>query len=113
MKNDPRERRRFRRVSFPCKIYILTAPLHVIKCKTENIGAGGVRVLIDENLPVSTTVGLELYLSQKLIKCRGKVVWIVERKDQKKGPKFDIGLEFHQISSEDRETIDIFVKSLV
>lgn len=113
MKTDPKERRKFRRASFPCKIYILTAPLHVIQCRTENIGAGGVRVLIDENLPLYSLVGLKLYLSKKPIECRGKVVWIVERKSEKKDSKFDIGLEFHQISSEDRQTIDIFVKSLV
>ncbi|MFO8053393.1 MAG: PilZ domain-containing protein [Candidatus Omnitrophota bacterium] len=113
MKNDPRERRRFRRANFPCKIYILTAPLHVIKCRTENVGAGGVRVLIDENLRVSSLVGLKLYLSKEPIECKGKVVWAVERKNEKKSPKFDIGLEFHQISSEDRQTIDIFVKSLI
>jgi len=50
---------------------------------------------------------------KKPIECKGKVVWIVERKFEEKGSKFDIGLEFHQISSEDRQTIDIFVKSLV
>ncbi|MCF7869675.1 MAG: PilZ domain-containing protein [Candidatus Omnitrophica bacterium] len=113
MKGDPKERRRFRRASFPCEIYILTAPLHVIQCKTENIGAGGVRVLIDENLPLHSIVGLKLYLSKKPIECRGKVVWIVKRKIEEKDFKFDIGLEFHQISSEDRQIIGIFVKSLV
>lgn len=113
MKNNFEERRRFRRAKFPCEIYILTAPLHVIKCRTENVGAGGVRVLIDENLPVSSLVGIKLYLSKKPIECRGKVVWIVKKENDKKESKFDIGLQFHQISPEDRQVVDIFVKSLI
>jgi c-di-GMP-binding flagellar brake protein YcgR len=113
MKNNFEERRRFRRAEFPCEIYILTAPLHVIKCRTENIGAGGVRILIDENLPVSSLVGIKLYLSKKPIECKGKVVWIVKNENDKKESKFDIGLQFHQISQEDRQVVDIFVKSLI
>lgn len=113
MKNNRRERRQFRRANFPCEIDILTAPLHVIKCRTENIGAGGVRVMIDENLPISSFVGLKLYLSKKPIECRGRVVWVVERKVKGKKTKFDTGIEFNQISKEDRKVIDIFVKSLV
>ncbi len=107
------ERRRFKRAKFPCRIYILTAPLHIIKCNTENIGAGGIRVLIDENLPVGSNVGLKLYLLKEPIECKGKVVWLVERNNNKGEAKFDIGIEFHQISQKDRENIDIFVKSLM
>ncbi|MCF7916318.1 MAG: PilZ domain-containing protein [Candidatus Omnitrophica bacterium] len=110
-RND--ERRRFRRAKFPCKIYILTAPLHIIKCKTENIGAGGIRVLLDENLKLHSNVGIKLYLSKEPIECKGKVVWLVERKNNDEVAKFDIGIEFHQISEKDRETIDLFVKSLI
>lgn len=107
------ERRRFKRAKFPCRIYILTAPLHIIKCETENIGAGGIRVLIDENLGIHSKVGIKLYLSQEPIECKGKVVWLVERKKDNKIAKFDIGIEFHQISQKDREIINVFVKSLI
>ncbi len=107
------ERRRFRRANYPCEIYILTSPLRIIKCTTENIGAGGIRVIIDENLPISSTVGLNLYLSKKPIKSKGKVVWAVEKNINKEKAKFDTGLEFRQISQNDRKTIEAFVKSLV
>lgn len=107
------ERRRFKRANFSCKIYILTTPLHIIKCKTENIGAGGIRVLLDENLTLHSNVGLKLYLLEEPIECKGKIVWLVERKNDHKITKFDIGIEFHQISEKDRETISLFVKSLI
>ncbi len=113
MKYSGREKRRFKRANFACKIYILTVPLHTIECRTENIGAGGVRVIIDEELPVSSLVGIELYLSQEPIKSRGRIVWVVEKKVSYQKDKFDTGIEFHQISETDRKTIDIFVKSLV
>lgn len=112
MKDNGRERRKFPRADFPCEIYILTAPLHIIKCKTENIGAGGIRVFIDEELSISSSVGLKLFISKKAIECKGKVVWKVERNESGQN-KFDTGLEFHQISEEDRKIVGLFVKSLV
>ncbi len=113
MKEEPKERRRFKRADFPCKVYVLTAPLHVIECKTENIGAGGIRIIIDEELPLSSLVGLKLYLSQEPIESKGKIVWVVERKGIEGKTGFDTGIEFHDISQSDQKTIDIFVKSLV
>lgn len=113
MKSDGRERRRFKRANYPCRIYILSAPLHVIKCNTEDIGAGGVRVIIDEKIPVSTMVSLELYLSSNPIKSKGKIVWVLTTKDKNDETKFDTGVEFHKISEEDRKVIDVFVKSMV
>lgn len=113
MENNPKEKRKFKRANYPCKIYILTAPLHVISCKTENIGAGGIRIVIDEKLPIASTVGIKLYLVQSPIECKGKVVWVLKRDDGDINATFDTGIEFYQISEEDRKTIDIFVKSLV
>ncbi len=113
MEPKGRERRRFKRAVYPCNIYILTAPLHVIKSQTENIGAGGVRVIIDERIPISSKVGIKLYLSERPIECKGRIVWVVENKDNDHKGCFDTGIEFYQISDEDQKTIDIFVKSLV
>lgn len=112
MDYNGREKRRFVRAEYPCNIYILTAPLHTIKCKTDNIGAGGVKVMIDEKLKISSMVGLELYLSDKPIACKGRVVWVIENKDSGVKNKFDTGIEFYQISEDNRKAVDVFVQSL-
>jgi len=122
------EKRRFVRANFACKIIIRsvrgnpsradaaaraangihTPKERVIITCTENIGAGGIRVIINEKIDIASMVGLEIYLNDELIACGGKIVWVVEV-----GKNFDTGIEFHQIDEEDRRVIDNFVRAIV
>jgi len=102
------EQRRFVRAKFDCKIIIHTPKEHVIVSHTENIGAGGIMVIINESLQVSSVVGLEIYLNGEPIVCSGRIAWAVENQGC-----YDTGVEFTKISEEDRRVIDNLVKSIV
>ena len=111
------EKRKFVRARFPCRISIYTSHGHVISTYTENISAGGVRVLIDENLEISSIVGLELQFNENIIVCKGRIVWVLDKESQYKSGLvyYDTGIEFYEISDYDRgiinETIEKILRS--
>lgn len=109
------EKRRFVRANFPCKIIIHTPKENTITTKTENISAGGVRVIISEELAISSMVDLELFVNNKTISCKGRVVWMVPNKNlsPEETNIYDTGIEFYQISPKDREAIKQLVKSIL
>lgn len=110
---DGIEKRRFIRANFPCKIIISTPSQHTIVTHTENIGAGGVRVVIDEKLDISSMVGLEIHLNSNLIKSKARVVWALESTDSssQEPHRYDTGIEFYEINEDDREIINNFVEA--
>lgn len=111
-----REKRSFVRANFPCKIIIYTlGKEHTIVAHTENIGAGGVRVIIGECLNISSQVGLELFLGGAQIICKGRIVWVVERSGSSNVEVnvWDTGIEFREISARDRKIVDSFVKTII
>ena len=107
------EKRRFIRANFPCKIVISTPSQHVIVTHTENIGAGGIRVIIDEKLDISSMVGLDIHLSNDLIKSKARIVWVVEAGDSShdRPLRYDTGIEFYEINEDDRKIINNFVEA--
>jgi c-di-GMP-binding flagellar brake protein YcgR len=108
------EKRRFVRANFPCKIAISTPTKHTIITHTENIGAGGVRVIIDEELDISLMVGLEIHLNNEMIKSEARIVWAIEAKKTSADEKlhYDTGIEFYKIDEEDRKIINNFVEAI-
>src|SRR3989338_3882534 len=103
-------RRKFPRANYKCLIAIkkrLTSKS--IATQTENIGAGGICVIIKDDLGLFQGVDLELYLDEARppIKCGGTVVWVVKKSDPKhKGTySYDTGIEFIDIRPEDREKV--------
>jgi len=59
---DNSERRKFIRVNCPCKV-VLHNPERIIDTHTENISAGGVRVILREEVNEHDMVGLEIFLT--------------------------------------------------
>ncbi|MCP4653367.1 MAG: PilZ domain-containing protein [Candidatus Omnitrophica bacterium] len=109
-----KERRRFVRADSLCKITISSPQQHTIDCHTENIGAGGVRLLLDEKLEILSLVDLDVSLDDVIVKCKGRVVWRVERKVyNEKDFLFDTGVEFYEIDDESREKINSFVNNII
>lgn len=111
-------RRKFPRASYRCLITIrkrLTSK--VISTQTENIGAGGICVVIKEDIGLFQGVDLELYLEDDAppIKCGGTVVWVVKKSEPKqKGVYlYDTGIEFIDIRPEDRERITDLVEEIL
>ena len=114
MEWNGQEKRHFVRAEFPCKIALHTPCQHIIVSRTSNISAGGLRVIINEKLGLSSLVELELFLSQKPILCKGHVVWVVDYiKDQNQSDQqYDVGIEFFNISEEDKVIISELIESI-
>jgi len=117
---DGLNRRKFPRVNYPCLVVIrkgTSEDKDVFLTHTENIGVGGVCVILKQDLKMFSPVDLELDLMDlgNHIKCRGKVVWNVQRSmDQTKKPLFyDIGIEFEDLDDEERARLQEVVQRLV
>ncbi len=112
---DGIEKRRFVRANFPCKIIIYLPQEHSLMSHTEDIGAGGLRVIIKEELELSLIVGLEIFLNGEPIICKGRVVWNIEREKESSKDKnrYDTGIEFYEIKEEDRRVIDNLVEAII
>ena len=117
---DGLNRRKFPRVNYPCLVVIrkgTSEDKDVFLTHTENIGVGGVCVILKQDLKMFSPVDLELDLMDlgNHIKCRGKVVWNVQRSmNQTKKPLFyDIGIEFEDLDDEERARLQEVVQRLV
>lgn len=114
---DGINRRKFPRANYKCLIGIkrrLTSK--TISTETENIGAGGICVIIKEDLGLFQGVDLELFLDEGKppIKCGGTVVWVVKKSSPKKTVYlYDTGIEFIDIRPEDREKISEIVEEIL
>ncbi|MFA6142235.1 MAG: PilZ domain-containing protein [Candidatus Omnitrophota bacterium] len=114
---DGINRRKFPRANYKCLISIkrhLTSK--TISTQTENIGAGGICVIIKDDLGLFQGVDLELFMDEKNppTKCGGTVVWVVKKASSKKGSYlFDTGIEFIDMRSEDREKITGLVEQIL
>ena len=111
-------RRRFPRANYKCLITIkkrLTSK--TISTETENIGAGGICVIIKEDLGLFQGVDVELNLNDTHppIRCGGTVVWVVKKGEpSKKGSYlYDTGIEFIDMRPEDRERISEVVEEIL
>lgn len=111
-------RRKFPRASYKCLITIkkrLTAK--TISTHTENIGAGGICVIIKEDLGLFQGVDLELFIDDNRppIKCGGTVVWVVKKTEsrQKGSYVYDTGIEFIDVRPEDRDRISEAVEEIL
>ncbi len=116
---DGLNRRRFPRVKYPCQVIVRNEQQNkeVILAHTENIGVGGVCAILKKGLPMFALVEVELDLLdfEDHVKCQGKVVWSVRRKssEENKPMFYDIGIEFMDISDQDRARVETTVERLV
>ena len=117
---DGLNRRKFPRANYPCLVVISRKKedkdKEIILTHTENIGIGGVCVILKHDIDRFDPVDLEIDLLdlEEHIKCKGKIVWNVQRKStEKKKPLFyDIGIEFDEISSKDKKRLEEIVTRL-
>lgn len=110
--------RKFPRVSYKCHIKV-TAQGHeeVLETFTENIGSGGICVVLDKDFGLFETVGLEVFIDNgdSPIVCNGTIVWVVRRHPATKGEAdhYDTGIEFQDIQDEDRDRITRLVHDIL
>ena len=115
-----RNRRKFPRASYPCLVVIRNQGKDnndIILTHTENIGIGGVCFTLKQSMKMFSQVDLELDLldMENHIKCRGKVVWNIQRgvSSPKKPLFFDVGVEFVGISDDEKKRLERVVERLV
>jgi len=103
------DQRRFPRAQYTCVVTLrqkgVSTPL---SASTENVGMGGVCVLMEKSLDIFSPVELELNLEdgKPSVQARGTVVWVVRRRELKKGPSFDTGIEFSELTPQDRARLE-------
>lgn len=113
------DRRRFPRARYSCTITLgAKGSARAISTYTENIGGGGICVILNEDLGLFQGVNLELDLQNGIvgnIKCSGTVVWVVKKRDlkQKGAAQYDTGIEFVDISEEGRNRVSNIVKKVL
>ena len=104
------DRRKFPRVEYRCNIVINTnSGEKSISTKTENIGSGGVCVLLDDDLGLFQGVALEIFENElaQPIRSRGTVVWVVKKQENPRATEhiYDTGIEFVDMEFGDRERL--------
>lgn len=116
---DGLNRRKFPRANYPCLIIIRHnhAGPEAMLTHTENIGIGGVCIILKRSVKLFTPVELEIDLldTSTHIKCEGKVVWSVQRRnaEDKKPSFYDTGVEFINIGMKDQQRISEVVNRLM
>ena len=103
------DQRRFPRVKYKC-IVSLRQPggASTVSATTENIGLGGVCVLLDKGLDIFSPVELSLTLDdgKAPLAVKGTIVWVVRRREFRKGASFDTGVEFADLSPDDKARLE-------
>ena len=116
---DGLNRRKFPRVHYPCLVIIKGADekAEAILTHTENVGLGGVCVVLRKSIKIFTPVELELDLLDFAdhIRCKGKVVWNVRRTNDSsaKPLHYDMGIEFEYLSDKEKDRLITVVQNLL
>lgn len=112
------DQRRFPRVSYRCLIRVSgNGKQKKIKTFTENIGAGGICVILEKDFGLFNDVSLEVYLgeNESPIFCKGTIVWVVKRHPVScsETAKYDTGIEFKDIVAKDKKRIFQLVQNIL
>ena len=112
---DGFNKRKFPRLALRCEITIFSEGQQAkpVLALTENLGIGGVCVILDKALERFSACSLRLDLTenQPPVECKGKVVWVVPTQSSMSSAKqFDIGIEFVGLDSETQTRVQKFVE---
>jgi c-di-GMP-binding flagellar brake protein YcgR len=102
------DRRQFPRADYRCRVTVFKkGKKEELSTHTQNIGIGGICVVLKKKLDKFHPVELLLHLEDKLpaIRCDGRVVWVVKTKSI-----YDTGLEFISLAKKDSARIERIVE---
>jgi len=108
-------RRKFPRVNYNCLINIeKPGSPETISTRTENIGEGGICVILYQDLGLFNGVNIEIKLDNGIsspLKCNGTVVWVVKKRGntQDEDVTYDTGIEFIDLKDNDKMRIQNIV----
>ncbi len=107
--------RRFPRASYKCVVKLKTSTgTPLVSAKTENVGLGGICVLLKQGVEVFSPVQIELALEdgKPSLVLEGTIVWVVHRRDLKKGSFFDTGIEFANITADQKARLEAVIDKI-
>jgi len=112
------DKRKFPRINYKCKIKVVDhGREEVFETFTENVGAGGICVMLGKEFDLFRTAELEIYLEEKgePIICKGTIVWVIRRRFAMEGKtlEYDVGIEFTDIDDKDRIKITSLVDDVL
>ena len=110
------DRRRFPRANYPCKIILARkGQRQKLSTHTENIGLGGVCVIMNQELERFSEVELMLFLKdrQPAVRCDARIVWMVKKlvpSKKNSTAEFDTGLEFVNLEEKEKARVEKVVQ---
>ena len=113
---DGFNKRKFPRLHLTCEVAI--QPLGKNKAynaSTEDVGMGGVSVMLPEPLErfQRCKISLELKDGEPPVLCTGRSVWVIPSQDRRSAKKnFDTGLEFLDMDEFSRKRLQAFISPL-
>lgn len=111
---DGFDKRKFPRINVRCDIFLQFGenppPLSTV---TENLGVGGVCVILEKPLARFESCRVRLLLEdrQPPVDCSGRVMWVVRTRPIKGRLCYDIGIEFLDLDESFRKRIEALVDS--
>ena len=114
---DGFDKRKFPRLNLKCEILIRDeSKSRPLKAITENVGAGGVAVILTQRLDRFSLCKINLELEPALPKIQGsgKIVWTIpvgELGSKKK--KYDTGIEFTDLPDAKQDILKKFLESKI
>ena len=108
------DQRQFPRVQARCDIIIHKGFGGSIQAQTENVGKGGVCVILKQELEKLSRLHLRLALESEVspIECEGRVVWMVRSKEPASGKvSYDTGIEFVNLKPSDEQHVINFIQN--
>lgn len=94
---DGFNKRKFPRISLDCQVAVSPqGKSKILKSKTENLGAGGVCLITEEEVERFDRCHFKIEIpGAEVIDGKGKVVWVIPQKMAKAASKvYDVGIEF-------------------
>lgn len=112
------DKRSFPRAKYRCLVRISGHHKEkVFDTFTENIGGGGICVVLGKEIDLFKTAELEIFLTEKdpPVCCKGTIVWVIRRRvgKQPDAHEYDTGIEFTDISDMDKVRITDLVDNLL
>lgn len=112
---DGFNKRKFPRISLDCQVSVAPqgSKEKLLKSKTENLGAGGVCLISEEEVSRFDRCHFKIQLPDaQPIDGKGKVVWVIPRKLAKATQKsYDVGIEFTEFDSDGQKRLIQYLAS--
>lgn len=112
---DGFNKRKFPRISLDCQVSVSPqGKAKILKSKTENLGAGGVCLITEEEVERFDRCQFKIQIpNAEVIDGKGKVVWVIPRKVAKEPLKtYDVGIEFIDFEADGQKRLIQYLAAL-